>query len=59
MHCKKPRFVDECTKTLQQISTIFKDLKLFELYTTNSPAIIHNINADYVQWAHCWLLKKL
>jgi hypothetical protein len=33
MHCKKPRFVDECTKTLQQISTIFKDLKLFELYT--------------------------
>jgi len=44
--------VDKCTKTLQQITNILKDLLgLFELYT-DGPIIIHNNNAARVQWSH-------
>ena len=44
-------FVDKCTKTLQQIANILKDLGLHKHYT-DGPIIIHNDNAACVQWSH-------
>jgi len=50
--------VDECTKTLQQIANILKDLEPFELYT-DGPVIIHNDNAACIQWAHNMTTKGI
>jgi hypothetical protein len=50
--------VDECTKTLQQIANILKDLGLFHLFT-NGPIVIHNDNAACVQWSHNMTTKGI
>ena len=50
--------VDECTKTLQQIANILKDMGLFELFT-NGPIVIHNDNAACVQWSHNMTTKGI
>ena len=50
--------IDECTKTLQQIINILKDLQLDTLYC-NGPIPIHNDAAAAVQWSHNMTTKGL
>ena len=50
--------IDECTKTIQQITNILQDLNLHQLHC-QAPVTIHNDNAAAVQWSHNMTTKGL
>ena len=50
--------IDECTKALQHITNILKDLDLFDMFT-NGPIPIKNDNAAAVQWSYNMTSKGL
>ena len=51
--------VDECTKTLQHIGNILKDLDVHDKIVKNQPFKIYNDNAAAVQWSHNMTTKGL
>ena len=51
--------VDECTKTLQQIGNILKDLNIHDKIVKNQPLQIYNDNEATVQWSHNMTTKGL
>jgi len=50
--------VDECTKTLQQIINVLKDLHLLDKFV-DGPITIYNDNSACVQWSHNMSTKGL
>ena len=50
--------VDECTKTIQHLENLLRDLGLFETFAPD-PITIYNDNAAAVQWSHNMTTKGL
>ena len=52
--------VDECTKCIQHITNILRDLAIFHLFTNNgAPIPIQNDNEAAVKWSHNMTTKGL
>ena len=51
--------VDECTKTIQQLINVIKDLSLYDRIINKQPLQIYNDNAATVQWSHNMTTKGL
>ena len=51
--------VDECTKTIQQLINVIKDLSLYDKIIKNQPLQVYNDNAATVQWSHNMTTKGL
>ena len=53
------RAVDKCTKIIQQLINIIKDLALYDKIINKQPLQIYNDNAATVQWSHNMTTKGL
>ena len=51
--------VDECTKVLQQLINVLKDLNLYDNVINHQPLQIYNDNSATVQWSHNMTTKGL